>query len=305
MNYVNNLIQNKTADIVRSSYPGPKVEKIEAITWKFRAGEKTPGAEGTPINYLRSTYGINGLDARQPLVVYTVQGRTQYHVPEVLSLGHNFEDLAKRIPEWQRSQVWGSIHPDCKNQLHKIYDVLLEIDSTLRERLPDVYPKFVEISKDPLDISSDVSEPIEIGLQFSNKSIKIKPPYDLNFYRSYSEKKNLFAKTIPNSKILVCSDKVNSKIKKFLADLAIEYKTRNDSDITYDFGPLDPEKNKFTNYQMVLTIGSEEEDGEQFYTWYKKTLQNEMGIPHQHINVENADEKSIMQIVMQICLKMG
>ncbi len=305
MGYVNNLIREKAADIARSSYPGPKVEKIEAVTWKFRAGEKTPGAEGTPIDYLHNTYGINGLDPRQPLVVYTVQGRTQYHIPEVLSLGHTFEDLAKRIPEWQRSQVWGDIHPDCKNQLHKIYEVLLEIDSTLRKCLPEVYPKFVEISRDPLDISNDVSEPNEIGIQFADKAIKIKPPYDLSFYRNYSGKKNLFARVIPNSKILVCSDRVNSKIKKFLAKLAAEYKIRNGSDITYDFGPLDPLKNKFANYQIVLTISTESQDDEKLYTWYKKTLQNEMGIPHQHITVENADDNSVMQIVMQICLKLG
>jgi hypothetical protein len=305
MSFVNNLLRDKTADIVRSSYPGPSVKRIEGITWKYRAGDKTPSGEGTPIEYLRNTYSVNGLDPRQPLVYYEVQGKTQYHVPEVLSLGHTFEDLAKRIPAWQRSQVWGSIHPDCKNQLHKIYDVLLEIDSTLRATLPEVYPKFVEISKDPMDVSNAVSEPLEIELQFANKSIKIKPPYDTNFYRNYSEKKNAFAKSVENPKILVCVDKINSKVKNFLNALATEYKIRNGSDVVYAYGPFDPAKNQFAEYQMVLTIGSEGADDEQFYSWYKKTLQNDMGIAHQHITMENADENSIMQVVMQMCLKMG
>ena len=30
-----------------------------------------------------------------------------------------------------------------------------------------------------------------------------------------------------------------------------------------------------------------------------------MGIAHQHITMENADEHSVMQVIMQFCLKLG
>lgn len=307
MSFVNGLLRGKAADIARSNYPGPSVRRIEGITWQYRAGDKIPGLDGTPIEYLHKTYGITGLDERQPLVFYTVNfpKKTQYHVPQVLSVGHTFEDLAKRIPGWQRSQVWGSIHPDCKNQLHKTYDVLLEIDKTLRTNIPEVYPKFVEISTEAMDVSPFVSGPFELELVFGNKTVKVNAPYDVAFYRSYSEKKVSFARPIAKPKLLVCVEKTTPKIKKFLAELSAEYALRNESELSIDYGSIEPSKNDYDGYQMVLTIGPEDESQERLYTWYKETLQNKMGIAHQHVTVEKADENSIMQIVMQLCLKMG
>lgn len=307
VNYVNYLLKGKAAEVAHSRYPGPSVRRIGGITWKHRAGEKIPGVNGNPAEYLQSTYGITGLDPLQPLVFYEIENprKTQYHVPEVLSVGHTFEDLRKRIPGWQRTQVWGSIHPDCKNQLHKIYDVLLEIDTTLRANIPEVYPKLLEISTDSLDVSKLVSQPIELELAFGNKSIKVKPPYDKDFYRNYSNKKIAFAKPIVDAKILVCAEKVTQRIKKFLGELSSEYRLRNNSDLHYDYGSLDPQKNDFDGCQMVLTIGRENESDEEIYRWYKKNIQNEMGIVHQHVTIDKADEDSVMQIIMQICLKMG
>jgi hypothetical protein len=306
VSYVNFLLKGKAAEVAHSCYPGPSVRRIGGITWKYRAGERIPGINGTPLEYLQNTYGITGLDSQQPLVFYEIEhnAKTQYHVPEVLSVGHTFKDLRRRIPGWQRTQVWGSVHPDCKNQLHKIYDVLVEIDKTLRARIPEVYPGLLEISTDAIDVSSLVSQPLEIELCFGNKSIKVKPPYDIEFYRHYSNKKIRFAKPLADLKMLVCAEKITPKLKRFLGALASEYLLRNNSNLSYDYGSLKPEENNFETCQMVLTIGEEETD-DGVYRWYKENLQNKFGIIHQHVTLDKADENSVMQLIMQISLKMG
>jgi hypothetical protein len=303
IDYANFLLKGKAADVARSSYPGPSIKRIAGITWKYRAGNQIPGLNGTPADYLKNTYGITDLDLKQPLVVYELEnGVIQYHVPQVLSVGHTFEDLAKRIPPWQRTQVWGSIHPDCKNQLHKIYDLMNEIDRTLRQHIPEVYPKLLEISTDSIDVSSLVSEPMEIELAFGNKSIKVKPPYDINFYHNYSQKEVSFARPVESPKVLVCVEKVTAKIEKFLDELSSEYELRNNSKLCFSYGSTDPQKNSYKECDMVLTIGGEDEEA---YSWYKQVLQNEMGIPHQHITLGNAEESSVMQIILQMNLKLG
>jgi hypothetical protein len=307
---VNYLLQGKAADIAHASYPAPGIRKITGITWKYRAGDKIPGLEGSPIDYIKNTYGISGLDEKQPLVMYEIENlqRQQYHVPEVLSVGHTFEDLRKRIPSWQRSQIWGSIHPDCKNQLHKTYDVLYEIDKTLRDALPAVYPKLLEISTEPMDVSSIVTQPTELKLIFANKEVSIKPPYDTEFYRGYSEKKIAFAKPLPNVNALVCLEKTSFKIEKFLAALADEFKLRNKSELTFGFGSLDHTKNCYDGYSLVITIGIENataETDDEIHDRFKKFVQNQLGIAHQHVTIDKANEDSVMQIIMQICLKLG
>jgi hypothetical protein len=80
---------------------------------------------------------------------------------------------------------------------------------------------------------------------------------------------------------------------------------RNQSDIVFSFGSTELEKNDYEQYDLVLTIGPDNEEEELRYSWYKETLQNKLGLPHQHVTLENAEENSVMQIILQICLKLG
>lgn len=307
VSFVNYLLKGKAADIAHSTYPGPSIKKISGITWNYRAGDQTPGLNGSPAEYLKNTYGIQEIDLKQPLVMYeTEDGKVRFQIPQILSVGHTFEDLAKRISSWQRTQVWGSIHPDCKNQLHKIFDVIFEIDQNLRKNIPEVYPNYIEISTKTIDVSSLVSQPMEIELAFANKKISVKPPYDINFYHSYSKKAIGFSKSFSAPKVLVCVEKETAQITNFLELLSSEYQLRTNTAIDFTFGSLKPDdSNQYTKYDLVLTIGSENEEDEERYVWYKQTLQNKLGIPHQNLTLANAEENSIMQIVMQVCLKLG
>jgi hypothetical protein len=304
VDYVNYLLVGKVADV--QGYPGPSVRKIKQITWAYRAKDVTPGSTKPHIEYLRETYGITGLDPSQPLLVYEIEEkkRIQYHVPEVLSVGHTFQDLEKLIPPWQRTQVWGIIHPDCKNQLQKIYGVLLEIDETLRNYLPEVYPTLVEISTDAMDVSSLVSQPTELELEFGNRSIAVKPPYDEMFYHGYTNKKISFARSVGPVNALVCVRNKSLRIEAFLTALAKEFRLRNNSDLIFHYGTLDFEKTDYSEYQIIITIG-DDNDEEESYKKCKELIQNKLGVIHQHITEEHADEDSIMAIVMELNLKLG
>jgi hypothetical protein len=307
VDYINYLIRGKAAEVLR--YPGPSVREIKEITWAYRAKDTTPGSTKSHITYLHDTYGIGNLDPNQPLVAYEVgiggNKRIQYHVPEVLSVGHTFHDLEKRIPYWQRTQVWGIIHPDCKNQFQKIHDVLFKIDETLRAHLPEVYPKSVEFSTKALDIESFVSQPAGLKLQFGNCEMPLKSPYDVEFYRRYTGKKVIFARPIENVKALVCVKKQSASVKAFLAALAKEFKLRNNSDLIIDYGVLDVEETHYSGYQAIITIGEDAEEQEETYRECKEKIQNTLGIVHQHIRKEHVNEDSVMQLVMELSIKLG
>ncbi|HKZ94749.1 MAG TPA: hypothetical protein VJ249_09260 [Candidatus Bathyarchaeia archaeon] len=306
VDYVNFLLRGKVAEVI--SYPGPSVKEIKEVTWQHRACDITPGSTASHVEYLRDTYGVQELDPKQPLVVYEIgldTKRIQYHVPEVLSIGHTFSDLEKRIPRWQRTQVWGVIHPDCKNQLQKIYGVLLEVDRMLRTYLPEIYPKLVEISTEAMDVTSLVSKPAELKLKFGNKDMLIKTPYDVNFYHSYTDKKLSFARPIENIRALVCGPDRSQKIKVFLTALAKEFKLRNNSELSFDYGTLDFDRTDYSGYDAVITIGSDTGEGDEKYDRCKEILQNSLGIIHQHVTEEHANEDSVMALVMEINLKFG
>jgi hypothetical protein len=302
--YVNSLLRGKSADVL--AYPGPSVRDIKEISWKYRARDVTPGSTKSHIDYLHDTYGVGGLDPNQPLVVYEIERekRTQYHVPEVLSVGHNFTDLERRIPSWQRKQVWGIIHPDCKNQLQKIYEVLSEIDRALRIHLPLIYPQFVEISREPLDVSSLVSKPVELTLQFGNKDLVVKSPYDVSFYHSYTNKKLSFAKPLGNVKALLCAKNKSSKLNAFMTGLAREFKLRNGSELTFDVDSLDLDMADYSNYDVIITIGNGSDEGD-MYERCKEILQNARGMAHQHVTEEHANEDSVMALIMELNIKLG
>ncbi|HML03427.1 MAG TPA: hypothetical protein VK487_08655 [Candidatus Bathyarchaeia archaeon] len=306
VDYVNSALRGKSADV--KAYPGPNVRAIQAITWKYRGSDIPPGSSKSTVQYLRDTYGVSGLDPRQPLVVYELEGtgKMQYHLPEVLSVGHTFEDLKKRIPSWQRAQIWDSVHPDCKNQLYKIYEVVMEIHETLRKQMPEIYPKMVEISNESLDVSEMVTEPIELELHFANKHLKIRTPYDVSFYRSYSEKPVKFIRPAPNTKAIVSLKTKTKKIDSFLQALSTEFRLRNDSDLSFDFTSSGANGTKYVNHDLVISIGSEaSEENDAEHNEHKQKTQNRFGIAHQHVTLAHADKDSIMALVMQMTLKLG
>lgn len=305
--YVNSLIRGKAARVLR--YPGPSIRRIKEITWKYRAKDTTPETEKPIISYFKENYGIVGLDPNQPLVLYEVEHghKKQYHIPQLLSLGHNFHDLALRIPTWQRTQVWGSIQPDCKNQLHKTYELFSEIDRTLRNNVPKIYPGLIEISKMPIDISDKVTPPKEITLQFSEgKQIEVNPSYDEEFYKKYSKKKIKFYDNIDSLTGLVYSTTMNDKIKDFLVNLEREFELRTNNSLKFVLGEIDFEKKNFLDYDFVLTIMDEQDKfSETLYKKCKKIIQNENSIVHQHVTERASTDSSVMQIIMELVLKLG
>jgi hypothetical protein len=165
-----------------------------------------------------------------------------------------------------------------------IFDIIVEIVRNLRKNIPEVYPSLVEISTKTIDVTPLVSEPIEITLSFANKELKVKPPYDTNFYHGYSNKALTFSKAISSPNVLVCAEKVTQQITDFLQLLSKEYELRTNTSINFSHGSLKPETSQYSNCDLVLTIGSDSEEDEQRYLWFKQALQNKLGIPHQHVN---------------------
>ena len=304
VDYINSLFVGKAADV--HGYPGPRIRRIRKVTWQYRAKDVSPGTNSSILDYLRTNYGITGLDKEQPVIEYEIENplRLQYHIPELLSVGHNFQDLERRIPSWRRSQVWGSIHPDCKNQLQKIFGVLSEIDSILRARLPEVYPRLIEFSKDPLDVTSLVATPAEIKLKFSNKDLPIQGKYDEQFYHGYSGKKISFAVPSGHAKACVCTNMEEVRIQNFLKALSEEYEIRNGAKLEFDISQIDLARRDYRGYDVVISI-THGKDDEAAYAYFKKIVQNELGVPHQHITAEHADESSVMALVMELTLKLG
>lgn len=304
IDYVNSLIVGKAARVLK--YPGPSIKKIKQILWNVRGGDKI-GEHDSVIEYIEKNYGIHDLDPKQPVVEYKLDdGTTQYHIPELLSLGHTFHDLKRRIPEWQRTQVWGTIHPDCKNQLQKTTELMRIITSVLKEKIPSIYPKLIEFSNSPLDSSSKVILPQEFLLEFSNKKIAVKPPYNVSFYGKYSGKNVKFFDTVSDLTALVEAPTDNQNINQFLDMLKAEFNLRTGSVLSITSEKIDFEKKNFMNYDFVLTIMDEHDKyHETFYKKCKQIIQNENSIVHQHVTLGSADQDSIMQLIMELLLKFG
>ena len=301
--FVNSLFRGKTANVLR--YPGPSVKKIKAITWKYRCGDVPPNAPMSPCKYLRTHYGISGLDKNQPLVVYEIRTEgtdsIQYHVPEVLSVGHNFKDLKRRIPSWQRSQVWDLINPDCKSQLREIFNIVREVDSALRSKMPEIYPSKIEISTMPANVTSDTIFHGKIDILFQNKDITLQPPYYESFYRRYRRAIRLLNPVEKDIKSLVFVEKGKQNVKEFFKELQKEFEKRNRKKLIIEYGNIDFEAQNFLDYDLVITVT----DSVDVYEKSKSIIQNECGIFHQNIRPENVNSDSVMQLVMQITLMFG
>jgi hypothetical protein len=296
VDYVNVLLRGKSADVI--GYPGPRVRYIERITWSDK--ERVNLSR----DYLQKKYGLS-LDSEQPGVIYRLDPRdstrTQMHLPQILSIGHDFEDLERRIPRWQRSSVWSTIQPDCKNQLAKIHEIVEKIDSTLRREMPTIYPSLVEFDLEEADISQKVSGPREVLLQFQSNSMRLRPPYDTNFYQRYAGKKILFADQAGAVEIGLLNSS-GSDLSKFISSLQEEYQLRTGELLSIrEIQAL--QREAVEDLALVMTVGKDPDDGVRETS--KRRLQHTLGIPHQHVTLEHAEADSVMALIMQLCLKLG
>lgn len=306
VDFVNSMIRGKTARVKK--YPGPSVSGIKEITWKLRAKDTLPDTDSSPISYFEKNYGIKGLDPEQPLVMYYIDhSKTpRYHIPELLTLGHNFKDLVKRIPGWQRRQVWGSIQPDCKNQLKKTYELLSEIDASLRQNMPAIYPTLLEFSTLPLDTSDLVTSEAIIELQFDKKIITVTSPYSTDFYKKYSKKQIQFIENSGDLSGLVHIANDDLNCDPFLEELQNEFTQRTGKSLNLTKQKIDFDNTNFVDYDFVLTITNKDDKySNTLYKKCKKTIQNDFGVIHQHLSESSANSDSVMSLVMDLVLKTG
>src|SRR5207245_10005227 len=142
---------------------------IHMIDVMMKGVDTLPGGTKSCFDYFRDNYGITLKIRNQPTVVYQVfpggRPETRHHVPELLSIGHDFEDLEDRIPGWQRPQVWNLVQPNCKNQLQKVFEVMAHAVRTLERNMPNVYPQLVEIETRPLNVTTHVKAPFKVPIR--------------------------------------------------------------------------------------------------------------------------------------------
>ena len=298
---INKVYIGKRAYVYR--YSGKSIT-IERISWERRAGDPIPGEKFSPCEYHMMRHGIANLDPKQPVIMWTLlteDGKIikQVHVPEVLVVGHTFRDLSMRVKKSKVSQVFDILHPNCNLQQRSIYDFMKQVDSVLRSELPDVYPGKVQFSLEPKEVGDIAQPPLKIKLEFKDKTMTLNPPYDLSFYRKYEGKK--FAKPVGDISVIVHSDMAQKATKDFVEELQKEWSSRNDSSMEVTFEKVNFETKNYEDYDLVITIS----DSGQLNLDCKQVIQNEHGILHQHITSKNATSDSVMQLVMQINLKLG
>jgi len=301
--YVNSIFHSKSANVV--SYPGPSIRNIQAVTWEYRGGDVAPGQSMASCDYLAKYYGIRGLDRNQPLIKYvleTPQGPvTQFHVPEVLSIGHNFKDLQKIIPPWQRKKVWDFINPNCMIQMREIFAVIRQIESNLRLNMSLIYPSKIELSTTPVDITENIAGPEKIDISFSNKDLSLDSPYDEEFYRRYGKSLRFINPVSREVRALVHLEKKSPDIHEFIISLQEEFKRRNGKKLIVEYDDLNFKEKNYKGYDLVITISESDE----LYNQCKTIIQNEEGILHQNIKPESANSDSLIPLVMQLSLMLG
>ncbi len=139
--FINWSFRNRTANVTR--YPSAPIV-IKEITWDSRANSKVLDNGMSPSEYHKIAQGITLQDDNQPLIKWKIVDhmgvfREQYHVPELLVVGHNFKDIRMRILQSQVSQVFDILHPHCGDQQRKIYDSVRKIDYILRNNFKSLY----------------------------------------------------------------------------------------------------------------------------------------------------------------------
>lgn len=297
--FINRAFRGKTAEII-AYHSRPIV--IREIAWTKRANDGVLEGGLSPCEHHKINQGITIKDEQQPLVrwnLITEDGKSldQFHVPELLSVGHTFDDLSTRVPESQISTVFDRVHPNCSDQQRKIYDVARKIDLILRSQLPSLYPTKIEFSIVPKEVTANVLDPRPIQIKFGNKEIEVEPPYGLTFYRRYSARMTFASQVTGTIKTLALCSKTHHK---FIKALKKEFEKRNPHcamEITFNES-LGTQQD-FSKHNLVLTVTDKAIDE------YKREIQNRLGIPHQNTTPEHANEESIPQLAMQLCLKLG
>jgi len=204
-----------------------------------------------------------------------------------------------RVKKSKISQVFDILNPNCNLQQRSIYDFIKQVDSVLRNQLPDVYPRKIQFSLEPKEVRTIAESPVKIKLEFKGKTMNLNPPYDLSFYRKYEDKQ--FTKPVGDISAMVHSDIAQKVTKDFVEELQKEWSIRNDSSMDVTIEKVDFKTKNYEDYDLVITIS----DSEQLNPHCKQVIQNEQGVLHQHITSKNATSDSVMQLVMQINLKLG
>lgn len=298
--YINWMFRGKTASVTK--YPTPMI-MINEITWDIKANDKVVGNVSL-IEIQKNKRGIKIKDANQPLVKWTFYGdagfkETRYQLPELLVVGHTFEDISRRIPKSKSSQVFDILHPNCSDQQRKIYDFVLKLDIILREKFSSIYPSKLQIDNIPKNINDHVTMVNEIKLKLGSKSISIDPPFGQNFYRKYSATMKFeqpITKNIKTLGIVLDQDGID-----FINNISDEFEKRNGGKlIVVTKEELDVESDA-QEYDLIITVS----DDSEFIKNCKEIIINKYGKCHQNINKENVKKDSIQQLAMNITLKLG
>jgi len=297
--YANWLLRGKTAYVKK--YPAPAIV-INQILWEKKANDKIINDEISLVEYQKQSRGIKIIDENQPIIKYTFfkddgTKEEQFQVPELLIVGHTFDDLSFRISKSKIAQVFDIVHPNCNDQQRKIFDFIRKANVILNDKFSSIYPKKLQFDLMPKPINDDVILPSKIVLKLQNKDVEVEPPYGINFYKKYSNSLK-FAVPIPKQvKILAV---VDESMKEFVQMVVQELEKRNGINASVDFDSnLDLQKT--ISYDLTLTVS----DDDEFVKEAKNVIINQNGKAHQNINKKNVKAESIQQLAMNITLKLG
>ena len=298
--YINWMFRGKTAGVTK--YPTPGI-MINEITWETRADDKITG-ENSLVDIHKRKRGITIKDPKQPLVKWTYFGEggvkeVQYQVPELLVVGHTFEDISRRISKSKTAQVFDILHPNCSDQQRKTYDFVLKLDAILRDKFASICPSKLAIEKNPKNINEYVTMIDEIKLKLDNKSITTSPPYGINFYKKYSAAMKFDRPIKKEIKTLVITN--DPEEIRFITNIAVEFEKRNGGTLAVNTKEeLDVETDA-QEYDLIFTISNDAD----YIKNCKEIIINKHGKCHQNINKESIKPHAIAQIVMNITLKLG
>lgn len=299
--FVNWIFRNRTANV--KAYSSRRI-RIKEITWEARAKDKVLDDNTSPYEYHKKMQNIEIEDINQPLIKWELttrdgESKLLYHIPEFLVVGHTLKDISMRVSKTRTSQVFDIIQPHCGDQLRKIIDVILKIDTILRSNYNIVYPDKIEFSILPRNINNIVIAPRPIKIKFQNRKVDIDPPYGINFYKKYTKSTKYIKPILKNIKtLIVCDD----EYREFINDLINDIKNRNDCTIIVDIiKEIDLDAFIYNEYDLIITVNEDEI----LHYKYKKVITGINGIAHQNILPQNTVEKAIPQLTMQITLKLG
>lgn len=298
--YINWMFRGKMANTTK--YPARGI-MINEITWEVRAEDKVAG-ELSLIDIQRKKRGITIKDPKQPLVkwAYFSDGgvkQIQYQIPELLVVGHTFQDLSRRISKSKISQVFDIMHPNCSDQQRKIYDFVIKLDAILKDQFASIYPSKIAIDKDPTNINEHVTVIDDIKLKLDKKTITIAPPYGINFYKKYAATMKFEQPITKDLKTLAVTN--DSEVEGFISKVSEEWKKRNGGKLLIEIKEeLDAEADA-QEYDVIFTIS----DDADFIKNCKEIIINKYGKCHQNINKQSIKPHAIAQIVMNVTLKLG